>query len=271
MYAKWTLLFIGTLLILVGCEEYRGKDSKSIYTNARIDGKSCSSVLRQNRPETWPSSRTWMLCDKSNDLLYKYSGGRNYTVTVTNIKRRDRSTSAECGHVLHVGAGSNVFWFGQGNFGPITSAQVQYCQNRYTQILAATRIQLNKEKKESDEFKQQTKTALWVIAAVIFALFLFSKRIQLYTMFARHPAQDTVDRAIATGGRVATKELQSDLEKTSALIDNPPAPWKSKIMAEKTSALTKRLNEERRLAEQAIERDRAQQLRDLERKYGPKE
>jgi len=97
--------------------------------------------------------------------------------------------------------------------------------------------------------------------------FIYASRLAIYTMFARHPAQDAVDRAIATGDRVATKELQASLEKTHDLVGNPPAPWKTKVMAEKAEELTRRLDEERRLAEKAIELDRMKQLQEWQRKH----
>jgi len=60
-------------------------------------------------------------------------------------------------------------------------------------------------------------------------------------------------------------------ETLHTIFSRQPAPWKSKVMTDKARELTRRLDEDRRLAEQEIERNRARRLSELDQKYGPKE
>ena len=103
---------------------------------------------------------------------------------------------------------------------------------------------------------------------------------RVYAYFVKHPAEKSVKEALRTGSRSTTSEFTAALKKTSELAKTPGAAWKSDVMtqkaetlrkrveADKNGAMARRLEEERRLIEASIERDRQQQLAELERRYG---
>ena len=76
-------------------------------------------------------------------------------------------------------------------------------------------------------------------------------------LFVKHPAEPVIEQALSTGAAVDHQALSSALTPNPAEFDDPLPVWHYKHQAEKARALIAKLEEDARLAEAAIERERA--------------
>jgi Pyruvate/2-oxoacid:ferredoxin oxidoreductase delta subunit len=76
-------------------------------------------------------------------------------------------------------------------------------------------------------------------------------------LFVKHPAEPVIEQALSSGEAIDHEALASALTPDPAEFDDPKPAWHNKHQAERARALKAKLEEDGRLADAAIERERA--------------